>query len=73
MHVFDCFFQVNFCIKALLDHFSKSFLTSLLFLFIILVWTDKEKVMEASPVFLDSDYVSLEPQIFLPLQLVDIL
>ena len=53
MHVFDCFFQVNFCIKALLNHFSKSFLTSLLFLFIILEWTDKEKVMEASPVFLD--------------------
>ena len=55
MHLFDCFFQVNFCIKALLSHFSKSFLTSLLFLFIILVWTDKEKAMEASLVFFNSD------------------
>ena len=55
MHVFDCFFQVNFCIKVILNHFSKSFLASLLFLFIILVRTDKEKAMEASPVFLDSD------------------
>ena len=55
MHVFDRFFHVNFCIKVLLNHFSKSFLASLLFLFIILVRTDKEKAMEASPVFLDSD------------------